>query len=188
MKQYFFIFIALFLYSCNYKKADTVNVSTVNADTLIERKIPILTFDNKVLQNELDSIVAKEVNCYYYKKDTTCFGIWARVLGKDTLLFIYSVNPHYIDFSETGFNEKKRIDGVYGYFKYKDFSFFCYASCTKYEGLLYETSDSIKIKYSPLLYEKYMKNVSIDDSRTQWVYIYKNKKLIVFEKATCEQY
>lgn len=185
MKQYIFVFIIIFLYSCNYKKADTVNVSTVNADTLFERKVPDLTFNNESLQNKLDSIVEKEVNCYYYKKDTTCFIVWARIFEMDTFFFIASWNSHDINFSETGFDEEKRTDGVYGYFRYKDFDFFCSASCIKYTDLFYETTDSVKVKNSPLLLEY---EPEIDDSRTQWVFIYKNKKIIEFEKTTCEQY
>ena len=175
------------LYSCNYKNTNTVIVSTINKDTLFEKKIPVLVFNNKILQKELDSIVEKEVNCYYYKKDTTCFGIWSRVLENDTLLIVSSADYNYIDFSETAsFDEIKRTDGVYGYFKYKDFGFFCSASCIKYTDLFYETSDSIKVKNSPLLYVEY--EPEIDDTHTQWSYIYKNKKFIEYGKTTCKQY
>jgi hypothetical protein len=81
--------------------------------------------------------------------------------------------------------EWRRHDIIYGYFKYKDFSFFCYESSVKYTDLFYETKDSIEVKNSSLLYVK--NEPSIDDSNTQWCYIYKNKKLIEDGKATCEQ-
>ena len=198
-RGYIFIFMAIFLYSCNYTK--TENKSTVSMDTLFERKIPVLTFNNECLQKELDSIVAKEVNCYDYKKDTTCFLVQADEYGRDILVPIFlqkthdidfsdkevlvsisSWNTHDIDFSEIGFDKEKRIDGVYGYFKYKGFSFFCYASCMKYTDLFYETTDSVQVKNSPLLLEY---EPIIDDSRTNWGYIYKNKKLIEFAKTIC---
>ncbi len=178
MKQYIFIFISIFLYSCNYAKTEKTDVSIIEEDTLYERKIPILIFGNEELQRELDSIVEKEINCYYYKKDTTNFGIWARVLEKDTLFGISSGNRCYIDFSKTGFDKGKRIDGVYGYFKYKNFDFFCYTSCMKFTDLFHETTDSMKVKNSPLLYIEY--ESEIDDSRTDWGYIYKDKKLVEF--------
>ncbi|HOS17331.1 MAG TPA: hypothetical protein PKX15_10010 [Bacteroidales bacterium] len=186
MKQYFFIFIALFLFSCNYQKAKQVDKTIIDIDTLFEKKIPVLIFNKKVLQKEFDSIVEKELNCFYYKKDTTCFGIWSRVLGNDTLLIVSSANYNYIDFSDTGFDEGKRTDGVYGYFRYKDFGFFCSASCIKHTDLFYETRDSIKVKNSPLLYVEY--ESGINDTYTQWSYIYKNKKLIEYGKTTCKQY
>ena len=68
------MFLVIFLCNCNQTKRQTVNEPTVNVDTLFEKEIPVLTFNNKALQRELDSIVEKEINCYYYKKDTTCFG------------------------------------------------------------------------------------------------------------------
>jgi hypothetical protein len=182
MKQYFLIIIALFLYSCNYQKVKQIDVLD---DTLFERKVPVLSFNNESLQNELDSIVEKELNCYYYKKDTTCFLVTARIYELDTVLYIASWNSHDIDFSETVLDEKKRTDGVSGYFRYKDFDFFCYTSCMKYIDLFYEANDSVKVKNSPLLSEYEPK---IDDSRTHWVFIYKNKKIIELEKTTCEQF
>jgi len=195
MKQYFFIFIALFLYSCNYQKAKQVDKTTIGIDTLFEKKIPVLTFDNKVLQKELDSIVEKELNCFYYKKDTTCFTIWRFPFfgTEDIVLCISSHNCYDVDFSNNKDSidqnhpmEWRRDDIVYGYFKYKEFSFFCYASSVKYTDLFYETTDSVKVKNSPLLYVKY--EPMQDDSRTQWTYIYENKKLIEYGKTTCEQY
>jgi len=184
MKQYFFILVALFLYSCNCPKTKQVDTLVINEDTLFERKIPVLTFNNKFLQNELDSLIEKEFNCYYYKKDTTCILVWASIFEMDTLFVLSSWNTHDIDFSEIGFDKEKRIDGVSGYFRYKDFYFFCSARCMKFTDLFYETGDFINVKNSPLLlkYEPIQ-----DDSRSQWVYFYKNKKMIEFEKTTCEQ-
>lgn len=184
--------IIVCLYSCNYKNTDTVIVSTINEDTLFERKIPVLTFNNKILQNELDSIVEKEVNCYYYKKDTTCFAIWRfpDFTTENIILCISSGDSYDIDFSMDSVEDQpmewRRNEMIYGYFKYKGFSFFCYTSCMRFTDLFYETSDSVKVKNSPLLYIK--DEPKIDDSHTQWFYIYKNKKLIEDGKTTCEQY
>jgi len=184
MKQYIFVFIVVFLFSCNNKKTETIDNSIISVDTLFERKIPVLTFNNNVLKNDIDSIVEKEINCYYFRKDTTCLYMLVRALKNDTLFGIFSCDYYMIDFSEIGFDEIKRIDGIYGYFKYKKFDFFCYTSCMKYTDLFYETSDSVKVKNSPLLY---VYKPQIDDSRTQWCYIYKNKELIEDGKTTCKQ-
>jgi len=180
------------LYSCNAKRGEMATKSTIDTDTLFERKIPILTFDDEILRSELDSLVAKEINCFYYKKDTTCFAIWRfPFFGTDNIVIhISSHNSYDIDFSnENNIDqdqpmEWRREEKIYGYFKHKGFSFFCYASCMKYTELFYETGDSIKVKNSPLLYVK-EESIMIDDSRTYWSYIYKDKSLIVSGKTTC---
>lgn len=191
MKQYILIFIVIFLYSCNYK-TEIVDASIISVDTLFERKIPILEFNNKILQKELDSIVEKEINCYYYKKDTTCFTIWRMptFVTEDTVLCISSCNFYDVDFSNMDHLDRdhpmewRKEEIVYGYFKYKNLDFFCYTSCIKFTNLFQEAIDSVKVKNSPLLYIEY--EPKVDDSQTQWIYIYKNKQLIEDSKTTCD--
>ena len=183
MKQYIYLFLVLLFYNCNCKKGEAIVESMISMDTLFERKLPVLTFDDKMLQNELDTLVAKEVNCSYYKKDTTCFKIWSNIwYEKDTFFCISTRYSYDIDFSVDTSGKKANI---YGCFKYKNFIFFCGEICMEYTNLFYETGDSIKVKNSPFLYEKH--EAKMDDSRTEWFYIYKNKKLIEFSKMTCKQ-
>ncbi len=109
---------------------------------------------------------------------------------EDTILCISSCNSYNIDFSNMNHLDRdhplewRKEEIVYGYFKYKNFDFFCYTSSMKYTDLFYETTDSVKVKNSPLLYVEY--EPEVDDSRTQWFYIYKNKQLIKDSKTTCD--